>query len=95
MINGKEIDRVYWRKMMRSIQRMEEMDEPIKWYVCDEGQLLNDFISFDGIVPAPADCIASNMPIRSWQTGREYQWFCKIHDPEKRVTMYFTIVREN
>ena len=94
MINGKEIDRVYWRTMMRSIQRMEEMDEPIKWYVCDEGQLLNEFINFSGVIPAPSNCIASNMPIRSWHTGKIYQWFCRIHDPEKKETMYFTIVTE-
>lgn len=95
MINGKEIDNVYWSTMMRSIQRMEEMEVHLKWYVCDKNQLLNDFIKFDGIILAPCACIASNMPIRSWQSGREYQWFCKIHDPEKNVTMYFTIVTEN
>lgn len=95
MINGKEVDRVHWSNMMRSIQRMEEKEEPLKWYVCEKNQLLNDFINFDGIIPAPCNCIASNMPIRSWASGREFQWFCKIHDPERRVTMYFTIVTEN
>lgn len=92
MINGREIDKVHYRTMLRSIQRMQELDELKEWYVCDEGQLLTDFVSFSGVLPAPGDCIVSYTPIKSWQTRRDYQWFCRIYDEEKGHYVYFTFI---
>lgn len=92
MINGKPIDRVYYLTMMRSIQRMQELGELTEWYICDQYQLLTDFVNFSGVLPAPEDCIVTYKPIKSWQTGREYQWFCRILDEEKNRYVYFTII---
>lgn len=94
MINGKEVDKVHYLSMMRSLQRMQELDELEEWFICDEGQLLNDFVAFIGIIPAPGNCVVTYKPIKSWQTGREYQWFCKIHDHVKLRNVYFTFIRE-
>lgn len=92
MINGKEVDRVHYRTMMRSIQRMQELNELKNWFVCDKGQLLTDFVSFSGVLPAPEDCIVTYKPIKSWQTGREFQWFCRIKDEEIGRYVYFTLL---
>lgn len=94
MINGREVDKVHYRTMLRSIQRMQELDELKEWYVCDKGQLLTDFVSFSGVLPAPADCIVSYTPIKSWQTRRDYQWFCRIKDEEKGHYVYFTFITD-
>lgn len=94
MINGREVDKVHYRTMLRSIQRMQELDELKEWYLCDKGQLLTDFVSFSGVLPAPDDCIVSYTPIRSWQTQRDYQWFCRIKDEEKGRYVYFTFITD-
>lgn len=94
MINGREVDKVHYRTMLRSIQRMQELDELKEWYVCDKGQLLTDFVSFSGVLPAPDDCIVSFTSIKSWQTHRDYQWFCRIKDEEKGRYVYFTFITD-
>lgn len=94
MINGKQVDKVHYLTMLRSIQRMQELNELDEWYLCDEGQLLTDFVKFPGVLPAPGNCIVSYVPIRSWQSHREYQWFCRIKDDEKNRYVYFTFIRE-
>lgn len=94
MINGKEVDKVHYLTMLRSIQRMQELDELNEWFVCDEGQMLTDFVNFSGVLPAPGNCIVSYQPIRSWQTNREYQWFCRIKDEEKGKYVYFTFIKD-
>lgn len=93
MINGKLIDRVHYMTMMRSIQRMQELDELKEWFICDEGQLMTDFVPFSGVLPAPADCVVSYTPIRDWQTHKDYQWFCRIKNEETNKYVYFTIIR--
>ena len=92
MINGKQIDRVHYKTMLRSLQRMQELDELKEWYICDKGQLLTDFVSFSGVLPSPEDCIVTDKPIKSWQSHKEYQWFCRIKDEEKGGYKYFTII---
>lgn len=94
MINGKAIDQVHWKSMIMSLQRMRELDEMTEWYFCEKYQLMTDFVSFSGVLPAPADCIVTYKPIKSWSSGREYQWFCKIHDDEKNREVYFTEIRD-
>lgn len=93
MINGRPVDKVYYLEMLRSIQRMQELDQLKEWYICDEGQLMTDFVSFSGVLPAPADCIVSYTPIRSWHSSKEYQWFARIKDEEKDRYVYFTFIR--
>lgn len=93
MINGKSVDKVHYLTMLRSLQRMQELGEIKEWYVCDEGQLLTDFVSFSGVLPAPGDCIVSYTPIKSWQSHREFQWFCRIKDDENNRFVYFTFIR--
>lgn len=95
MINGKPIDKVYWRDMMKSIQRMEENGELKNWYICDEGQLMTDFVEFSGVLPAQFDSVVSYKPIKSYYTNREYQWYCRIHDEEHKIDVYFTALRDN
>lgn len=90
MINGKLIDSVHYLSMLRSLQRMQELDELDEWFICDEGQLMTDFVDFDGVLPAPCDCIVSYTPIKSWQSRQEYQWFCRIKDEQKNRFVYFT-----
>ncbi len=92
MINGREVDRVYYLTMLRSLQRMQELDEISEWFVCDKGQLLTDFVPFDGVLPAPDNCIVTFKPIRSWQSHKEYQWFCRIRDVEHNRYVYFTFI---
>ena len=92
MINGKEVDRVHYLTMLRSLQRMQELEEISEWFVCDKGQLLTDFVSFSGVLPAPDNCIVSYTPIKSWQSCREYQWFCRIKDDEHNRYVYFTLI---
>lgn len=94
MINGREVNKVHYRTMLRSIQRMQELDELKEWYVCEKGQLLTDFVTFNGVLPAPDDCIVSYTPIKSWQTRRDYQWFCRIKDEEKGLYVYFTLITD-
>lgn len=94
MINGKEVDKVHYLTMMRSLQRMQELDELKEWFICDEGQLLTDFVDFDGVLPAPGNCVVTYKPIISWVSGREFQWFCRIHDEENSRFVYFTLIRE-
>lgn len=92
MIKGKQVDKVHYLTMLRSLQRMQELDEIEEWYVCAEGQLLTDFVSFSGVLPAPGWCIVSYTPIKSWQTHREFQWFCRIWDETKGCFVYFTFI---
>lgn len=94
MINGREIDRVHYLTMMRSLQRMQELNELNEWYICDKGQLLTDFVPFSGVLPSPEDCVVTFTPIKSWQSRREYQWFCRIKDEYKNRYVYFTIIRD-
>lgn len=93
MINGKQIDKVHYLSMLRSLQRMQELDELKEWFVCDEGQLLTDFVEFEGVLPSPSDCIVSYKPIKCWANNREYQWFCRIKDEEHNRFVYFTEIR--
>ena len=94
MINGREVDRVHYLSMLRSIQRMQEMNELNDWYLCDKGQLLTDFVEFSGVLPAPDDCIVSYTPIKNWSTRQDYQWFCRIKDEEKNRYVYFTFISQ-
>ena len=94
MINGKLTDKVHYLSMMRSIQRMQELDEINEWFICDEGQLMTDFVNFEGVLPSPVNCVVSYTPIKSWQSNKEYQWFCRIKDTEKNRYVYFTEIRE-
>lgn len=94
MINGKAVEKVHYLKMLRSLQRMQEKEELNVWYICDKGQLLNDFVQFSGIIPAPANCIVTYRPIKSWTDGHEFQWFCRIRDDEKKCLVYFTLLDE-
>ena len=73
---------------------MQELDELNEWYVCDEYQLMNDFVNFSGILPAPGDCIVSYTPIKSWQSHQEYQWFARIKDEVKGKYVYFTFITD-
>lgn len=73
---------------------MRELDELKEWFICDEGQLLTDFVAYSGVIPAPANCIVTYKPIKNWQTNRDFQWFCRIYDKEKRKFVYFTLIRE-
>ena len=93
MINGKNTDQVHYLTMLRSIQRMEEKEQLSYWKVCDQYQLLNDFVDFDGVIPAPVDSIVSHTPIKSWQSGKEYQWYCRIKDEASGKYVYFTEIR--
>lgn len=94
MINGRPIDKVNWKEMMRSIQRMEELDELKNWYICDEYQPMTDFVEFSGVLPAPFDSIVSYKPIKKWSTGKEYQWYCLIHDNDHNRDVYFTALTD-
>lgn len=90
MINGKRIDEVHYLTMLRSLQRMQELDELKEWYVCDEYQLMTDFVDFDGVLPSPCNCIVTYTPIKSWQSHQDYQWFCRIKDESHNRYVYFT-----
>lgn len=78
--------------MLRDLQRMQELDELKEWYICDEDQLMNDFVDFSGILPAPGDCIVTYTPIKSWETRKERQWFARIKDETKGRYVYFTFI---
>lgn len=80
--------------MLRSLQRMQELDELKEWYLCEEHQLLTDFVKYSGILPSPCNCIVSYVPIKSWRTRREFQWFCRIKDEEKNRFVYFTEITD-
>lgn len=90
MINGKSIDRVHYLLMLQSLQRMRELDELDEWYVCEQGQLMTDFVDFEGVLPAPCDCIVSYTPIISWTNRQEFQWFARIKDEQSNKFVYFT-----
>ena len=94
MINGKMVDKVHYLTMLRSIQRMQELGHLTEWYLCDEGQLLTDFVDFSGVLPAPGNCIVSYEPIKDWSTSKPFQWFCKIRDEKKQRDVYFTFVSD-
>ena len=94
MINGKPVAHVHYLSMLRSLQRMQELDKLNEWYVCDKGQLMTDFVSFSGVLPAPSNCIVTYVPIVSWSSGSEYQWFCRIHDDEHNRDVYFTLIED-
>lgn len=94
MINGKSIDKVHYLTMLRSLQRMRELDELEEWYVCDEGQLMTDFCPISAILPCPMNAIVTFKPIRSWQSHREYQWFARLRDEIKCREVYFTAICE-
>lgn len=73
---------------------MQELDELKEWYICDQYQLMSDFVNFSGVLPSPCNCVVTYTPIRSWQTHREYQWFARIKDEENNRYVYFTEIRE-
>lgn len=94
MINGKAVDKVHYLTMMRSLQRMQELGELKEWYICDEGQLLNDFVNFSGVLPSPGNCVVTYTPIKSWQSHRDFQWFCRVKDENNNRNVYFTFITE-
>lgn len=93
MINGNAVDYVNYACMLRSLQRMQELDDTFRFYFCDKGQLLTDFVKFEGVLPAPEDCVVTLKPIRNWANGKDFQWFCRIKDEDTNQLTYFTIVR--
>lgn len=92
MVNGYEVDYVDYATMFRSLQRMSEDDDWFRFSFCYKGQLLSDFVRFDGVIPAPRDCIVTLKPIRNWSNGKDFQWFCRIKDEKSNQMFYFTIV---
>lgn len=94
MINGKEIDKVHYKTMLRSLQNMMVLGELTDFQICDQYQLMTDFCPYSGVLPSPFDAIVTTTPILSWQTHRPYQWFAKMVNEETNVTYYFTAIRE-
>lgn len=94
MVNGYSVDYVDYATMLRSLQRMREEDDSFRFWFCYKGQLLTDFVKFEGVIPAPKDCVVTLKPIRNWVNGKEYQWYCRIKDENTNQFTYFTIVSD-
>ena len=80
--------------MLRSLQRMIELDEIKEFYICDQYQLMTDFCPYSGVLPSPFNAVVTKQPVRSWQTHREYQWFAKMNNEETGESFYFTAITD-
>lgn len=94
MINGRLVDYVDYATMFLSLQRMREEDDSFRYGFCYKGQLLTDFVKFEGVLPAPSNCVVTLKPIRNWANGKEFQWYCRIKDEVTQQFTYFTIVSD-
>lgn len=87
-------DKVNYLSMLRHLQRMLELNEIDVFFVCDKYQMMTDFCPFEGVLPAPFDCIVTYKPIKSWQSHRELQWFCRMKDEVNNRYVYFTALED-